>query len=296
MHEQIFQKHDPMNKTVKTLAMFLFAGTIAFAIQGCDETNKQNKNPQTPTEKEETTQSFTVNGVTFNMIKVDGGTFMMGGMEGDEEVKPCELPAHEVTLSSFYIGETEVTQELWEAVMGSNIMTGWEVMNNLDLSDYKGPKYPVMMVAAFDCQEFIDKLNELTGKKFRLPTEAEWEFAARGGNQSKGYKYAGSDNIDEVAWYRDNCDDKTHPVATKLPNELGIYDMSGNLWEWCSDWYDENYYQVSPSSNPTGPTESDEQVHRGGDWTCPSNRSRVTDRNSSIPGTVDESFGFRLAL
>ena len=171
------------------------------------------------------TESFSVNGITFKMVKVQGGTFTMGATaEQGGVVTSDEKPAHEVTLSSFSIGQTEVTQELWEAVMGSNP------------SYWKGSKLPVEQVSWNDCQEFVKKLNALTGQKFRLPSEAEWEYAARGDSQSRGYKYSGSNNIDDVAWYDGNSD-KTHAVATKQPNELGIYDMSGNVLEWCQDWY-----------------------------------------------------------
>ena len=165
---------------------------------------------------------FMVNGVSFEMVRVEGGTFHMGATsEQKDEAWDREKPVHSVTLSSYYIGKTEVTQALWQAVMGSNP------------SNFKGSNLPVECVCWNDCQEFIQKLNSLTGRNFRLPTEAEWEFACRGGNNSRGYKYSGSNNLGSVAWYDDNSGGQTHPVATKAPNELGIYDMSGNVWEWC---------------------------------------------------------------
>ena len=167
----------------------------------------------------DTNLMVTIDDVTFKMIRVEGGTFQMGSVDGQDD----EKPVHEVTLSSFSIGETEVTQELWEAVMGENP------------SFFKGSKRPVEEVSWNDCQMFIDKLNELTGKTFRLPTEAEWEFAARGGNQSKGYTYSGSNTLGNVAWFGDASDNGTHDVAMNFPNELGIYDMSGNVYEWCQD-------------------------------------------------------------
>lgn len=187
---------------------------------------------------------FTVNGVSFKMIAVKRGTFQMGsGYYG----------VHQVTLSDYYIGETEVTQELWSAVMGSNpsIITG-------DM------QRPVEMVSWYDCQTFISKLNQLTGKTFRLPTEAQWEYAARGGNKSKGYTYSGSDAIDDVAWYEYNSGGMTHPVKTKAPNELGIYDMSGNVWEWCSDW--KGPYSSDAQTDPTGPATGSYHVNRGGSF------------------------------
>ena len=163
---------------------------------------------------------FTVNGVSFEMVRVEGGTFRMGATsEQEADDWDREKPVHSVTLSSYYIGKTEVTQALWKAVMGSNP------------SYFKSDNQPVENVSWNDCHEFIRKLNALTGQNFRLPTEAEWEFACRGGNNSRGYKYSGSNNLGSVAWYDGNSGNKTHPVGTKAPNELGIYDMSGNVWE-----------------------------------------------------------------
>ena len=244
--------------------------------------------------------SFTVNGVTFNMVKVQGGTFTMGATpEQGSDAYDAEKPAHEVTLSSFYIGETEVTQALWVAVMGSN--PSW-------FSPKKGYaenlQRPVELVSWNDCQEFITKLNQMTGKTFRLPTEAEWEYAARGGNQSHGYKFAGSNTIGDVAWYYNNSeglgssspDYGTHTVATKAPNELGLYDMTGNVWEWCQDWFDRSYYSYSPTVNPTGPASGSKRVTRGGSWHHYDGNCRVSCRNA---GTMDGTWydqGFRLAL
>ena len=194
---------------------------------------------------------FMVNGVSFEMVRVEGGTFRMGATsEQEDEADDDEKLVHSVTLSSYYIGKTEVTQALWQAVMGSNP------------SHFKGADLPVEFVTWNECQEFIQKLNRLTGSNFRLPTEAEWEFACRGGNNSRGHKYSGSNDIDNVAWYWDNSGRKTHPVATKAPNELGIYDMSGNVWEWCADWY--GGYSSSAQTNPKGPYGGSGRVYRGG--------------------------------
>ncbi|WP_282776075.1 formylglycine-generating enzyme family protein, partial [Phaeodactylibacter xiamenensis] len=178
-----------------------------------------------------------------NMVRVEGGRFKMGcTAEQGSDCWSREKPAHRVELSSFSIGKYEVTQAQWEAVMGSN-PSGFSSCGSC----------PVENVSWNDVQDFIVKLNRMTGGNYRLPTEAEWEYAARGGNRSRGHKYSGSDNLGSVGWYRDNSDKKTHPVGKKTPNELGLYDMSGNVWEWCSDWYDKDYYSSSPARNPKGP-------------------------------------------
>ena len=224
-----------------------------------------------------------VNNVEYKMIPVAGGTFTMGATsEQGSDTWDDEKPTHQVKLSSYYIGETEVTQALWQAVMGSNP------------SYYEGSNLPVENVSWNDCQEFITKLNAMTGQKFRLPTEAEWEFAARGGNNSKGYKYSGSNNIDDVAWYYGNSGSNTHAVKTKQPNELGIYDMSGNVWEWCSDWYGD--YSSNARTNPTGPSTGSFRVYRGGSWSDHARSCRVSTRGSDSPDYRDCDLGLRLAL
>ena len=227
--------------------------------------------------------TFTVNGVSFKMIAVEGGMFTMGATdEQGSDAYDWEKPAHQVTLSSYAIAETEVTQALWLAVMGSNPS---EFTGNLQC--------PVEKVSWDDCQEFITKLNELTRATFRLPSEAEWEFAARGGNLSMCYKYAGSDNIGDVAWYQDNSS-TMHPVATKMPNELGLYDMSGNVYEWCQDWW--GSYSSDAQTNPTGPTSGSDRVLRGGSWNRHARGCRVSYRNCSVPSLRYSSYGLRLAL
>ena len=228
-------------------------------------------------------ETYVVNGVSFNMIKVSGGTFQMGATsEQGSDAYDWEYPVHQVTLSDYCIGETEVTQELWKAVMGNNP------------SYFSGSdQLPVEYVSWNDCQEFIKKLNQLTGQNFRLPTEAEWEFAARGGNASKIYKYAGSNNIDEVAWYYGYFSSKTHPVGTKSPNELGLYDMSGNVWEWCQDWY--GSYSSNSQTNPTGPSSGSYRVLRGGSWLDNAGYCRVSYRSSSNSSDRYIDGGFRLA-
>ena len=228
-------------------------------------------------------KTFTVKGVTFIMKGVAGGTFIMGATEEQGiDAWGSEKPTHQVTLSDYYIGETEVTQELWRAVMGKNP------------SYFNGTNLPVEEVSWNDCQKFIQKLNKITGQNFRMPTEAEWEYAARGGKGSKGYKYSGSDNINDVAWYRDNSSNNTHAVKTKQPNELGIYDMSGNVWEWCNDWY--GSYNSNAQTNPAGPTSGSGRVRRGGSWGDGAGRCRVSDRGYNSPGYRYDFLGLRLAL
>lgn len=226
--------------------------------------------------------TLTVNGIKYNMVWVDGGTFRMGATSEQGSEISDEKPVHSVTLSGYYIGKTEVTQALWQAVMGSNP------------SEFKGDNRPVESVSWDDCQEFIRKLNALTGQNFRLPTEAEWEFACRGGNNSRGYKYSGSNYIDNVAWYDGNSGDKTHPVATKSPNELGIYDMSGNVWEWCADWYGD--YSSGRQTNPKGPYGGSGRVLRGGSWIIIAGCCRSSYRDGYIPTYRFNSLGLRLAL
>lgn len=227
--------------------------------------------PQLPDQPTFGNQTFTVKGVSFNMIRVDGGSYQMGSNIGDSD----EKPVHSETISTFSIGETEVTQELWQAVMGSNP------------SYFSGTNLPVEYVSWNDCQTFISKLNELTGQTFRLPTEAEWEYAARGGAQSKGYTYSGSNTIGDVAWYDGNSSSQTHPVGQKQANELGLYDMSGNVWEWCSDNYSSNY---------SSPRSSSDRVNRGGGWYFTAAVCRVAIRNCDSPGFCYNFLGLRLAL
>ena len=230
--------------------------------------------------------TINANGVSYKMINVEGGTFTMGAtaeME-DEALWDREKPTHSVTLSNYYIGQTEVTQALWKAVMGNNP------------SYFKGDEgddLPVEYVSWDDCQEFIRKLNRLTGKRFRLPTEAEWEYAARGGNKSRGYKYAGSNAIDEVAWYGSNSV-RIHTVAAKQANELGLYDMSGNVFEWCQDWF--GNYSSGSQTNPTGPISGSYRVFRGGSWNVIAVRCRSSSRSCGDPSNLIETTGFRLAL
>ena len=279
---------------VWAIAALLVAGT------GCSKENEPKKNESNENEPQERDR---IEQLLEDMVYVEGGTFLMGaqdsdsnGLNYDSEIWIDESPVHEVTLDSYYIGKYEVTQGLWKRVMGTNpsYFTG---NDNL----------PVEQVSWDDCQAFITKLNEMTGKNFRLPTEAEWEYAARGGQQDEYtrtmgqsgtyYKYAGSNDIDEVAWYYDiYSDSKTHPVGTKAPNALGLYDMLGNVWEWCSDWYNVDYYSNSPQSNPEGPATGNYRAFRGGSWFRGADFCRVSCRDNRTSDDGHSSLGLRLVL
>ena len=243
----------------------------------------QQQQEQQPVVQQPEPQRQQSNLPEIEMVWVSGGTFTMGATsEQGSDAWDGEKPAHSVTLSGYYIGKYEVTQAQWKAVMGNNP------------SRFKGDNLPVENVSWNDVQEFIRKLNQLTGKSYRLPTEAEWEYAARGGSNSRGYKYSGSDNVGSVAWYYENSGSTTHPVGSKSPNELGIYDMSGNVWEWCQDWYGD--YSSSSQRNPKGPASGSNRVLRGGCWSNDARDCRVSNRFSVSPGDRGYILGFRLVL
>jgi formylglycine-generating enzyme required for sulfatase activity len=219
------------------------------------------------------------------------------GCTDDECYYDWEKPSHKVTLTNnYYIGETEVTQELWYAVMGKKPVDGYQW-------DYYGVgnDYPAYYVSWNDIQEFITKLNEKSGKVFRLPTEAEWEYAARGGKKSNSYKYSGSNTLGDVAWFWETIPSQdwgtagcsSQPVKKKQSNELGIYDMSGNVWEWCSDWYSD--YSSNDVTNPAGPSSGSDRVIRGGSWFIGAVYARVSNRNNNTPDNRNNNIGFRLA-
>ncbi len=265
-------------KKIMTLAFSMLFAAICFA----------NDDVLTVAEPIETLDSIP----PIEMVFVEGGSFQMGATsEQDSDASGDEKPVHTVTVSSFYIGKTEVTQELWESVMGSNP----SYFN-------KGGDYPVEQVSWDNIQEFLRKLNAATGKQYRLPTEAEWEYAACGGNKSQGYKYSGSNDIETVAVYeknsyalgKHNSAYGTHPVASKAPNELGIYDMSGNVSEWCQDLY--GNYTSSSQTNPQGASSGSFRVHRGGNWLFGAECSRVSHRNRGITYNGINLNGFRLVL
>lgn len=215
------------------------------------------------------------------MVFVQGGSFKMGWNLGCED----ERPVHEVVLNDFFIGKYEVTQTEWKMIMDQDTNKNY----------FEGCRLcPVERVSWYNVQEFIQKLNKKTSMNYRLPTEAEWEYAARGGSASKGYRYSGSNTDISVAWKVGASDQKTHPVGLKKPNELGIYDMSGNVFEWCSDWYSSTWYLVSPKSNPKGADAGDFRVIRGGSWFYDNSGLRISDRGSANPAYRYGYIGFRL--
>ena len=223
----------------------------------------------------------TVSGLNIEMVFVEGGTFQMGSNDGESD----EKPVHPVTLSDFLIGKYEITQKQWRDVKGN------------DPSNFKNcDNCPVEKVSWDDVKDFIIKLNKKTGKIYRMPTEAEWEYAAKGGNKSNEYTYSGSNTIGYVAWYSDNSGSKTHPVGQKQPNEIGLFDMTGNVWEWCSDWYGEDYYQSSPSSNPKGALSGSFRVYRGGVWSTGAQNCRTSYRSRNYPDSRYNYLGFRLVV
>ena len=228
---------------------------------------------------------FQVGDVEFNMQRVEGGVFVMGGTrEQHRERIASDLPVHTVSLDAYYIATTEVTQALWQAVM-----KGWYVSD-----EWNTPSQPITDVNWFDCQEFMRRLDSITGMPFRLPTEAEWEFAARGGNKSKGYRFAGSDRVEDVGWSLSNAGFRKHSVGEKKPNELGLYDMTGNVSEWCSDWY--GMYYLGTEKNPKGAQEGELKIVRGGSFDNCKENSHLSRREYYAPLQSMNYCGLRLAL
>lgn len=227
-------------------------------------------------------QAFTDAATGMEFVFIKGGCYEMGDTFGDGEGD--EKPVHEVCVNDFYLGKYEVKQGQWQAVMGNNP------------SNFKdcGASCPVEQISWNDTQDFIGRLNGKTGKNYRLPTEAEWEYAARSGGKRE--KYAGGDDLDRVAWYSSNSGSKTHPVGTKAPNGLGLYDMSGNVWEWCQDWYGEKFYGESPRDNSRGPSSGQYRVRRGGAWNSKPQNVRAADRGWSGPAYRLDVDGFRLSM
>lgn len=262
------------NSNILLIVLLLFFLSYSWQSNACNNANNVEEQAETNSFK---TFEETVNGVSFKMIAVDGGSFMMGTDDYD-----WAKPVHKITLSSFYMGENEVTQALWEAVMDDN--HGRQDDSNA----------PVEQVSWNDCQEFVQKLSKITGKNYRLPTEAEWEFAARGGNNSKGYTHSGGNDISIMAWSHSDDISKSAPVKGKQPNELGIYDMSGNVCEWCSDWYSTSYFANSPSLDPKGPDRGSYKIYRGGSRSGGAFFCTVIYRDGRHPTRRNMELGLRI--
>ncbi len=237
----------------------------------------------------------TAAGLNLKMVYVDGGEFLMGATsEQGSEGKSDEQVIRRVKLDSYYIGECEITQEQWSNVMGTSIYQQRDKANTSWPLYGVGPDYPMYYVSWEEAMAFCQELSRMTGKTYCLPTEAQWEYAARGGKKSDGCKYSGSWSVDAVAWYDGNSGSSTHPVKTKRANALGLYDMSGNVWEWCSDWY--GSYNVNDTNNPAGPSSGSYRVDRGGSWYNNAGNCRVSNRNFNSPGIRRYNLGFRVVL
>jgi sulfatase modifying factor 1 len=266
------------------ISLSMFGQATTQTTQAGPPQGKASKAPSKPKTPIDPKLAEVVKSIEEKMIKIEGGSFTMGCFNPqDTECYFWEKPRHNITISTFYVCKFDVTQKEWKALMGAT----------------PAAKYcaecPVVNVTWFDAQLFINKLNQLSGKNYRLPTEAEWEYTAKGGNKSHGYKYAGGDEALTVAWYDSVISREVHPVGQKAPNELGMYDMSGNVWQWCSDWFNEKYYSSSPSNNPSGPsTATKDRVVRGGSWWGPRRDCRVANRDKFPPDSKDDDVGFRV--
>lgn len=231
---------------------------------------------------------FKAEGVSFVMKLVEGGSFQMGEADDDEK------PIHSVTVNSFYMCETEVTQALWKAVMGMTVSQQRDLVDHSKPLRGVGDNYPMYYVNWYECQDFIFRLNQYTGQHFRFPTEAEWEYAAKGGaHKNRSDRTSGRD-LKSVAWYADNSNESSHQVKSKSPNSLGLYDMIGNVWEWCQDWY--GSYQTGSQTAPQGPSTGSKRVLRGGSWYSPSSSCRVSKRHKLDPSYRDTCYGLRLVM
>ena len=258
----------------------------------CNPEKEENENPQ----EDERSYTETALGLDMRMVYVEGGIFEMGATaEQADDTRNNEKPVRTVKVDSYYIGKYEVTQAQWEAVMGTTLEEQRAMSSSVNGIVGEGSDFPMYYVSWADAQAFCEKLSEQTGRKYVLPTEAQWEYAARGGHKSKHFKYSGSNNLDNVAWYMENSQEQPHRVGTKRSNELGICDMSGNVWEWCSDWY--SSYKEDDTDNPQGPADGVRRVVRGGSWGMVAEGCRVSYRGSdSFPDSRFNHLGFRVAV
>lgn len=279
----------------RAIEMSLF-GLLAMGLSVSCKPEK-GEEPFDPDYTAETDYTVTTYGLNMEMVYVEGGTFEMGATaEQGEDAYVYEKPVRTIRLDGFHIGKYEVVQAQWEAVMGTNLKEQRDKANPEGRLAGEGDNYPMYYVSWDEAQEFCKKLSEATGKKYVLPTEAQWEYAARGGNKSQHYKYAGSNDIDEVAWYNNNSDGWISPVGSKKANELGCYDMSGNIDEWCSDWEAEDgKYDENDTENPQGPVSGSYRMLRSGNWEQKANYCRVSCRGYSAPSGRSNRLGFRVA-
>ncbi|MBL0309822.1 MAG: formylglycine-generating enzyme family protein [Bacteroidetes bacterium] len=275
-------------KKLFPLLFFFFMMSIGFTQAAPDENETHGKAAKHNASKPEIIEpkvAEAIRLIEMNMVPVEGGTFTMGCvLLQDPECYEQEKPRHTVKLNNFQMSKYAVTQNEWKLVMGTT-----------PAAEYCA-ECPAINVSWYDAQLFINRLNQLSGKTFRLPSEAEWEYAAKGGSKSHGYKYAGSNDADVVAWYDTLKTNGIKPVGKKAPNELGLYDMSGNVWQWCTDYFDEKYYSHSPSNNPKGPDSSDARSLRGGSWWGPLRDCRVANRDFYPADSKDDDVGFRMVL
>lgn len=287
----------------RLFAVVFFVGLMVTGVMAQNSNIAVPRKPSKPANNrpannsQSNTRTFTVNGVSFKMVKVAGGSFLMGCTSEQYDCDEDENNVRRVTLDEYYIATTEVTQALWEAVMGTNIYQ----QRNKHYNDVswariygEGDDYPICYVSWEEALEFCRRLSDETGMTFTLPTEAQWEYAARGGKNNSNTVFSGNNMIDIVCWYSANSNNETHPVGQKRPNALGLYDMSGNVWEWCKDWY--SSYTSYDTNNPTGPSSGSFRVNRGGSWDDNASFCRVANRISSLPGERFYGTGFRVVL
>jgi formylglycine-generating enzyme required for sulfatase activity len=276
---------------MKTINLFLILAGIFLSINSLSAQNVQKKGATSGSKASRNTGAHPAES---EMIFVKGGSFLMGCTDEQDNCGSDERPAHHVTVSDFYIGKYEVTQAQWAQLMETNVRQQRDKSDpSLNIRG-EGANYPMYYVSWDEAQMFIERLNAATGKRYRLPTEAEWEYAARGGNQSKRNRYVGSNSLENAAWFSGNSGKSTHPVGTKMANELGIYDMSGNVWEWCYDWY--GSYGSNSQTNPTGAGSGPNRVRRGGGWYSDAPYCRVSGRTYGSVGSRSDVLGFRLVL
>jgi formylglycine-generating enzyme required for sulfatase activity len=279
---------EPATEEKAASPTFLTAPAVAEQERASPEKGKATQSKEAGDKTKSPPKEATVdlgNGMKLEMVLIPAGEFMMGSPDSDKDAFKWEKPQHRVRIiKPFYLGKYLITQEQWEAVMGNNPRC------------FKGPKNPVEQVSWDDCQKFLKRLNDkVGGGKFVLPTEAQWEYACRAGSKTRYCFGDDEKQLGEYAWYEKNSGDTTHPVGEKKPNAWGLYDMHGNVWEWCQDWWKDGYYKESPVDDPTGPTGGSDRVFRGGCWNIPAGGCRSAYRAYYAPGGRDINLGLRVS-